>query len=169
MKQMIETINQWIDATLEANRDKQQCCLSLPKRVHQFYDEEFLASAFFVETTTIPKPTFIINIPGAEEYLAMDVRGVTYKNTYFVHPDIPLSTHVHELVHVAQWKLLGAETFISEYIRGVQTYGYRDSPLEDIAFTVQQDFEDENASTNKPYDVVERVNLFLLKNKLGLE
>ena len=48
----------------------------------------------------------------------MDVAGITYKNTYYILPNAVhnLRVHFHELVHVVQWRELGAHAFIMRYI-----------------------------------------------------
>jgi hypothetical protein len=47
----------------------------------------------------------------------------------------------HELVHVLQWSMLGRERFIALYMRGLAKHGYRASPLEKMAYSLQAEFE----------------------------
>ncbi|GAC30387.1 hypothetical protein GPAL_3541 [Glaciecola pallidula DSM 14239 = ACAM 615] len=72
----------------------------------------------------------------------MDVDGITYKNTYYLLPQIAsgLRLHFHELVHVAQWAQLGAVAFIERYISEIQTFGYESAPLEKIAYALDSFF-----------------------------
>jgi hypothetical protein len=35
----------------------------------------------------------------------------------------------YELIHVIQWRLLGPEAFLATYAAGLETFGYRNSPL----------------------------------------
>lgn len=150
---MIEVIEQWIEELLSQYQEKKVSCATLPTTVKQFFPDTFLQQSYFVETTDIPKPTIAAGIPGAENFLAMQAQGITYKDTYFLLPNSPKSTHLHELVHVAQWKELGVQGFITSYIAGVQQYGYYDSPLEQMAYGMQHEFE----SGCPPFDVVSRV------------
>ena len=48
--------------------------------------------------------------------------------------------HFHEMVHVVQWRVLGAERFLALYADGLEAFGYRNSPLEKIAYDAQELF-----------------------------
>ncbi|KQA12395.1 hypothetical protein XM60_17575 [Vibrio cholerae] len=73
----------------------------------------------------------------------MDVDGITYKNLYFVKPHMAsnLALHVHELVHVAQWSMLGVQGFITRYISEVSSLGYNNAPLELMAYEIDNKFQ----------------------------
>lgn len=45
------------------------------------------------------------------------------------------------MVHVVQWHVLGAERFLALYADGLQTFGYRNSPLEKMAYEAQELFD----------------------------
>ena len=51
------------------------------------------------------------------------------------------STHFHELVHVVQWARLGVDNFLLAYGVGLLQFGYQESPLERMAYSLQHDFE----------------------------
>lgn len=138
---MLSKINDWIDNTIDAYQDQRISCASLPASVTGFFSAEFLQRAYYVVLEDIPKPYLAKQIPGADAFLAMPAQAITYKTTYFIRPNSDDSTHLHELVHVAQWSILGVEAFMLQYIDGVQRYGYRDSPLERMAYTIQYEFE----------------------------
>ena len=53
------------------------------------------------------------------------------------------SLHFHELVHVIQWRLLGPEKFLAFYADGLERFGYRNSPLEVMAYNLQDRFDRE--------------------------
>jgi hypothetical protein len=48
--------------------------------------------------------------------------------------------HFHELIHIVQWRLLGSEAFLATYAAGLEKFGYRDSPLERIAYDAEASF-----------------------------
>jgi hypothetical protein len=75
----------------------------------------------------------------------MDAGGITYLNTCFVRADQSHSEslHFHELVHVIQWRLLGPEKFLALSADGLERFGYRNSPLEVMAYNLQDRFERE--------------------------
>jgi len=45
------------------------------------------------------------------------------------------------MVHVIQWDELGAENFLLLYAIGLVLHGYRHSPLEEIAYQLQSEFD----------------------------
>ena len=81
-----------------------------------------------------------------------DYAGITFKDTYFVKAAEAKreSLHFHELVHVVQWAHLGVEKFLAAYAAGLANQGYRHSPLEVMAYNLQ-DYFDRNG---QPDDVV---------------
>ena len=52
--------------------------------------------------------------------------------------DTTEATHFHELCHVVQWKALGVRDFLMTYALGLLAHGYRESPLEAIAYRLQR-------------------------------
>ncbi|HMF24982.1 MAG TPA: hypothetical protein VKG24_23045, partial [Pseudolabrys sp.] len=68
--------------------------------------------------------------------------GITYLNTFFIRR-AELSNealHFHELIHVVQWRILGPEQFLRSYADGLERFGYRDSPLEAMAYDAEAAF-----------------------------
>ena len=64
--------------------------------------------------------------------------------TYFLKEDVVLreSLHFHELIHVIQWQHLGGNPFLLHYADGLLRFGYADSPMERMAYTLQNQFEE---------------------------
>jgi hypothetical protein len=79
---------------------------------------------------------------GLGDFINLDVDGITYKDTYYIkqHCADNLRLHFHELVHVAQWKQLGAVNFIQRYINEINYYGYSKAPLEAMAYLCDAHF-----------------------------
>ncbi|MGB8014923.1 MAG: hypothetical protein WCF80_03410 [Pseudolabrys sp.] len=48
--------------------------------------------------------------------------------------------HFHELVHVIQWRMLGPDRFLFLYANGLECFGYRQSPLEAMAYDAEAAF-----------------------------
>lgn len=82
----------------------------------------------------------------------MEVSGITYKNTYYLDKNYAndLRLHFHELVHVAQWNLIGARNFITRYIEEILSYGYNDAPLENMAYNLDNYYH----QGGKPIDIL---------------
>jgi hypothetical protein len=157
---MLEQLEQWIDMTNCEHREHRTCCSLFSNEFMGFYPEAFLQNAYFVVVDTIPKP----NLPGLLEiglgdFIEMDVQGITYKNTYYVVPQLAsnLRLHFHELVHVAQWKQLGTLPFIERYMTEIQTFGYDHSPLEKMAYGLDAHFTNGGKKIDVPSYVSQRI------------
>ena len=143
-KDVLEQIEQWIDATNIKYKTQRISCEKFTCEFEGFYPSEFLKNAFYVVVVDeIPKPDFpILREMGLGDFVDMDVAGITYKNTYYILPDAAkdLRVHFHELVHVAQWLKLGPDVFILRYISEIQRVGYNDAPLEKMAYALDEQF-----------------------------
>lgn len=134
---VLSKVERWIDQTNIDYANRRVSCECFSEDFNGFYPREFLKNAYFVIVASIPKPDF----PGLREiglgdFIDMKVDGITYKNTYYIlpHEVKNLRLHFHELVHVAQWKYLGAANFIQRYIEEIQNFGYAEAPLEKMAY-----------------------------------
>jgi hypothetical protein len=93
--------------------------------------------------TRVPvSPLSAVGLARFVEFEQMDMAGITYLDPYFVraahiHDE---SLHFHELVHVTQWRLFGSEKFFENYADGLERFGYRNSPLEVMAYDLQGRF-----------------------------
>src|SRR5262249_55245371 len=134
----------WIERLLAAHADQAQPVASkLFPRLPLYFSRELLASARFVVVERVPMPP--LTALGLSQFAAFehaDNSGVTYLDTYFVKrgraTDEPL--HFHELIHVVQWRTLGAERFLSNYAAGLEAFGYRNCPLEVMAYDAEAAF-----------------------------
>ena len=74
-----------------------------------------------------------------------DYDGITYLDTIFVKGSQANDEELyfHELIHVLQWGLLGPERFLALYADGLESFGYRDSPLEKMAYLAEKEFGDQ--------------------------
>ena len=76
------------------------------------------------------------------EFERGDYDGVTYLDTFFVKRRSAAAErlHFHELIHVVQWRSLGPEAYLAAYAAGLENFGYRDSPLESMAYNAEASF-----------------------------
>ncbi|MBB1324181.1 hypothetical protein H5089_01400 [Pseudoalteromonas sp. SR45-1] len=152
---MLEQIEQWIDATNIKYKTQRISCEKFASEFAGFYPVEFLKNAFYV-VYKIPKPDFAgLREMGLGDFVDMDAAGITYKNTYYLLPEVAkdLRVHFHELVHVAQWLKLGPDAFMMRYISEIQHVGYNDAPLEKMAYALDTQF----ASKGNKIDVLRHV------------
>jgi len=85
----------------------------------------------------------------------MPFDGITFKDTFFIQRgrESEELLHFHELVHVVQWARLGVDKFLLAYGLGLLQFGYEQSPLEAMAYELQNGF----ASGTLPNNLVELI------------
>ena len=85
----------------------------------------------------------------------VDHDGITYLDTYFIKRTQASdeALHFHELVHVVQWRALGPERFLRTYADGLERFGYRNSPLERMAYDAGRRF----SNSREPFNLEQLV------------
>ena len=135
----------WIQRTLVAYEKVARPVASKNfKRLPLYFSRAQLEAAKFVAVDLIPfPPSSSIALRRLKEFARGDYEGITYLDTYFLKRRVAgdESLHFHELIHVVQWRLLGAEFFLAMYAGGLEKFGYRHNPLEKIAYDAQEIFD----------------------------
>jgi hypothetical protein len=113
------------------------------KRLPFYFSQELLETTKVVSVARIPVPPLSsIGLQRFRDFESGDWEAITYIDTIFLKRaragDEGL--HFHELVHVVQWRLLGPERFLKMYADGLEQFGYRESPLERMAYSAQAEF-----------------------------
>jgi len=140
----LPSVRQWIDEYVQRHADQARVVQSLGfGRLSACFPEELLAR---VKTVTVPQPPFPpverFGLPEFARVQQMVFDGITFKDTYFLRQGRSSeSLHFHELVHVVQWARLGVDNFLLAYGVGLIQHGYEQSPLEQMAYRLQGDFE----------------------------
>ena len=137
-------VRQWIDDFLGRHADQARTVHSLGfKRLALFFPKELLELTKVVELSRVPfPPVERFGLPEFARMQQMPFDGITFKDTFFLKQDQSSeSLHFHELVHVVQWARLGVEHFLLAYGLGLIQRGYEQSPLEQMAYTLQRSFE----------------------------
>lgn len=143
MQDTLTQIEHWIEALNRQYAPNCQSCTQFSEPFAGFYSPEFLAEVGFVLVDEIPRPDLpALNELGLDEFLVMEASAITFADTYYVRHQAKerMSLHFHELVHVLQWRELGVRGFIERYITELLQYGYRDAPLEKMAYTLDTHF-----------------------------
>jgi hypothetical protein len=134
----------WIEGVLHAHAGQAQPVVAKGfTRLPLYFRRERLASAKYVVVDRVPMPPLTaLGLSQFAEFEHADNSGVTYLDTYFVRRNRAHDErlHFHELIHVIQWGLLGPERFLASYAAGLETFGYRNSPLEVMAFDAEELF-----------------------------
>jgi hypothetical protein len=137
-------VRAWIDQLLETHSASARRVSTLGfNRLASSYPADLLerARVVSVERTPFP-PVSQFGLPEFAQYQAGQFQGITFKDTVFVVRGREFeSLHFHELVHVVQWSRLGADKFLLSYGLGLLQFGYEQSPLEQMAYSLQQLFE----------------------------
>jgi len=137
-------VRAWIDqllATHAANARKVSTLWF--NRLASCYPADLLerARVVSVEQTPFP-PVSKFDLPEFAQLQGRQFEGITFNNTFFVVRGREFeSLHFHELVHVVQWSRLGVANFLLAYGLGLLQFGYEGSPLEQMAYSLQQLFE----------------------------
>jgi len=147
----------WIHQTLGAYAKEANTIASLGfPRLPRYFSPELLASTNVVAVERLPIPPLSsMGLSGFAEFDHGDYAGITYLNTFFVKRRSAAieRLHFHELIHVIQWRLLGPEAFLATYADGLETFGYRNSPLESMAYDAEASF----CQSDQPFDAANLV------------
>jgi hypothetical protein len=148
----------WIQNTLAEYSDQARPVASLGfKRLPLYFWPDLLAKAKVVYVPKVPAPPLIsIGLSQFSDFENMNAGGITYLDTFFSRDEMcgDEAHHFHELVHVIQWQLLGPRLFIGAYADGLERIGYRASPLEVMAYTLEGIF----SNSHTPFDVAKVVS-----------
>src|SRR5436190_10599066 len=114
----------------------------------------------FIPIDRVPMPP--LAAIGLDRFAAFeqgDFNGVTYLDRYFIKRPVVTeeALHFHELIHVAQWRLLGPESFLTAYANGLDEFGYENSPLEKMAYDAEASFRRSSVIFDADKFVAERL------------
>lgn len=142
----LPALKEWIGKTLKDNRERAVPVISLGfTRLAEYFPPDLLEKTKVVEVPgKVPYPPIAsFGLPEFQQMESVPFSGITFMDTYFVRSDMigSESLHFHELVHVIQWDSLGVDNFLLAYGFGLFHFGYRDSPLETMAYKLQERFE----------------------------
>jgi hypothetical protein len=166
----LPTILNWIQQTLYAHAGEKRAVASFNfALLPRYFSEELLNTASVVSTDHLPVPPLsALGLTEFADFESQPISGITYQDTYFLQRGAisDESLHFHELVHVVQWQVLGPKDFLLLYAAGLAGFGYRDCPLEAMAYDHQRRFD----AGAPPYSVEAevRVQTLALKPK-GLD
>ena len=134
----------WIQQTIGTHQRSAKIVSSRGfTRLSLYFSQELLDTTKVVLVTRVPIPPLSsIGLQRFRDFERGDWDGVTYLDTIFLKRTKAADEelHFHELIHIVQWRLLGPEHFLKLYADGLERYGYRDSPLEKMAYAAQAEF-----------------------------
>lgn len=134
----------WIDITLRAHAGNTQTVISRGfPRLPLYFSADTLASAKVVLVDKLPIPPLSSwGLTRFADFERGTFDGITYLNTFFIKRNDLRNEAIyfHELIHVVQWRILGPEQFLRSYADGLERFGYRNSPLEVMAYEAEAAF-----------------------------
>ena len=149
---VLPEIRNWIEGIIETHKSQAISASELGfPNIQQTFPADFLdkAKVVYLESKIPFPPLSKMGLHELSGMESMNMAGVTFKDTFFVHHlQRTESLHFHELVHVAQWDRLGVDNFLLAYGVGLMQFGYRDSPFEGMAYSLQNEFERGNLPNN---------------------
>jgi hypothetical protein len=155
----LPAIRQWIDELLENNKDKEILLATLGfQRLKIIFSNDLLEKTKVVTVSNkVPFPPLSqIGLHELASMEQMELAGITFKDTFFVNQEhCTESLHFHELIHVIQWERLGVDNFLLAYGLGLMQFGYQNSPLEQMAYSLQGNFEN-GANANNIVELVQK-------------
>jgi hypothetical protein len=142
---ILPSVMEWIDEYISLHQKQSITVSKLDyKRLGDYFSKELLERSRVVRVDRVVLPPLSrMGLPFFEGFEQTRYSGITYKDTFFLAPDAHNreSTWFHELVHIVQWDELTPENFLITYAIGLLTKGYRDSPLEAMAYDLQSSFD----------------------------
>ena len=96
-----------------------------------------------VVTGNVPFPPLSsMGLPEFAQMENMSMAGITFKDTFFLNRSHHTeSLYFHELIHIVQWERLGVDNFLLAYGVGLIQFGHKNSPLEKMAYFLQEGFD----------------------------
>jgi hypothetical protein len=153
----------WIRTTLTASMHIAQTVASRRfSRLPLYFTENTLASTKVVLVDPLPMPPLSsLGLARFADFERGDFDGITYIDTIFLKPTQSNNENMyfHEFVHVIQWRLRGPNRFLLSYANGLECFGYRESPLEAMAYDAETAFASSTAIFNVEKMVAEKLGL----------
>lgn len=137
-------VRAWIDQFVDAHAARSQAVSALGfTQLSTCFPRELLERARVVSVESVPfPPVDKFGLPEFTPVQQMAFDGITFKDTFYIKQGrASEALHFHELVHVVQWSRLGVDNFLLAYGLGLLLSGYEKSPLEQMAYTLQRNFE----------------------------
>ena len=156
-KSLVAEVRNWIAHTLAEHETQMEPIARVHfRRLTGYFPNTLLQRVQRVIVDRCPVPPLASSgIPQLADIENWDIKGIPWKNTIFIRRDLAdwEAIHFHELLHIIQWECLGTERYLTAWAIGTITRGYRDNPLEEMAFRHQLRFE----TDKRPYNIVKQV------------
>jgi|RifCSP19_3_1023858.scaffolds.fasta_scaffold07142_1 hypothetical protein len=164
---LVPNAQQWITDQRNIHRAQSSALAKETiETLYRHFRETTLGRAQIRIVSQIENPPFYEDLGKMGVNAPIDFRqmaGITFDDTVLVNKSYasippPISLIFHELVHVAQYSLLGVNEFARRYVRGWAENGfsYASIPLEHEAYQLQMRFEGSPHSNFSVEEVIEQ-------------
>ena len=156
---------EWIRNMLDANAHVAQTVSSRGfSRLPHYFTKHTLVSTKVVIVDPLPVPPLAsMALTRFADFVRGDFDGFTYIDNIFLKPtqseNENVYFHFHELIHIIQWRLLGPDRFLLAYANGLECFGYRQSPLEAMAYDAESVFASSTLIFNAEKLVADKLGL----------
>jgi len=139
----------WIRTERDAHRPRASPLRPAARSLYApFFPATTLDRAAFTQVPSIANPPFLAQAlaSGLPPIAFEEMAGITFDDTVLLSEtrtaENPMALLFHELVHVAQYEVLGVDEFARQYVQGYAANGfdYNRIPLEVAAYTLEQRF-----------------------------
>jgi len=145
LQRTLPLVEDWIDNYLKAHATRAIPVNELGfSRIPHYFSRERLETSKVVKVESVQVPPLgKMGLPYFLGFEESQFTGITYKDTFFVGREAHdhEATYFHELVHIVQWDELKPRLFLMVYAVGLLIQGYKDCPLEKMAYQLQSVFE----------------------------
>ncbi|MGH9369472.1 MAG: hypothetical protein ACRD3M_17595 [Thermoanaerobaculia bacterium] len=150
---LVEHAPRWVAAQREAFQPTSDPISPEDREIlRHYFGHAVLQASRLTWVDEIPNPDFYVALERAGQPRSLDfglMTGITFVDTIVVShsqyegPATWRPLLFHELVHVVQYRILGLERFVGEYIEGWARNGffYEKIPLERMAYELQGRFD----------------------------
>jgi hypothetical protein len=161
-KRLVSDVRNWIALTLAEHEARMEPVEAARfERLYGYFPQDLLqrVQRVIVDRCPVP-PLSVTGISQLAEIESWDIKGIPWENTIFIRRDLTDwdAVHFHELLHIVQWEYLGAEGYLTAWAVGTVTRGYRENPLEEMAFRHQTRFENKDSTYNVVREVAAEID-----------
>jgi hypothetical protein len=154
----------WLRTTLTSHAGAARTVASRAfPRLPLYFTADTLTSAKVVLVDELPIPPLTSwGLTGFAEFEGRNFDGIAYLDTFFLKPSQSENEAIyfHELIHVVQWRILGPENFLRSYADSWERFGYRQSPLEEMAYDAELAFTTSKGAFDAEKMVAEKLRLW---------
>lgn len=160
----LDFVKKWIENLINSHQINRISILdfdfgTLPK----FHSEKDLLDKYVILVDKCPMlPLDKLGLTDVSEMQIRKFKGITYSNYYFIVKEEKYneSLHFHELVHTFQWEYFGVDKFLKQYAYEISRFGYVGTPLEKMAYRLQEKFDNKHLPFNVKLKVYNELKSF---------